>query len=309
LRSPYSVSALAIPFVCIPAIVSPRAGGGFASPMMRAPWRVSMLGSQVDSLSYDSMVGLYDQTRTTNRACFTSALDHLCSRFPPSVFGRLFEPGIGTGRIALPLAHRGYRVTGADISTAMMTRLRERFAESGAKLEPGTSIADVTALPFRDGAFDISIVVHLFYFIPDWRQAAHEIIRVTRRDGPIVLMHTGMGEEVPFLNTRYKQRCARLGYPIPTIGVASTAEVITYLKTLGCQIEIVSDRWCWTSLIGLSAAIGHMQSRAYSFTTCVPEPIHVAAISALKAECESEYGGLARQVEVPNQVRLAIVRQ
>ncbi|MBI2856317.1 MAG: class I SAM-dependent methyltransferase [Chloroflexi bacterium] len=46
--------------------------------------------------------------------------------------GRALELGIGTGRIALPLAERGVEVHGIDASPAMVARLREK--EGGAQI-------------------------------------------------------------------------------------------------------------------------------------------------------------------------------
>src|SRR5262249_4523973 len=40
--------------------------------------------------------------------------------------GRVLELGIGTGRIALPLARRGVRVEGVDASEAMVSRMRSK---------------------------------------------------------------------------------------------------------------------------------------------------------------------------------------
>src|ERR687887_2365992 len=40
--------------------------------------------------------------------------------------GAALELGIGTGRIALPLAQRGIRVHGIDLSAAMVARLRAK---------------------------------------------------------------------------------------------------------------------------------------------------------------------------------------
>ena len=40
--------------------------------------------------------------------------------------GAALELGIGTGRIAVPLAQRGVRVHGIDLSEAMVARLREK---------------------------------------------------------------------------------------------------------------------------------------------------------------------------------------
>ena len=49
--------------------------------------------------------------------------------------GAALELGIGTGRIALPLARRGVRVHGIDLSEAMVARLRAK---------PGGEEIDVT---------------------------------------------------------------------------------------------------------------------------------------------------------------------
>ena len=47
--------------------------------------------------------------------------------------GPVLELGIGTGRVALPLAQRGYEVRGIDTSGAMVEQLR---AKAGARTYP-----------------------------------------------------------------------------------------------------------------------------------------------------------------------------
>src|SRR6266700_3149032 len=69
-------------------------------------------------------------------------------------YGAALELGIGTGRIALPLAQRGIRVHGIDLSEAMVARLR---AKPGAE-EIGVTIGDF-ATATVDGAFSIAYVV------------------------------------------------------------------------------------------------------------------------------------------------------
>ena len=53
--------------------------------------------------------------------------------------GAALELGIGTGRIAIPLAERGIRVHGIDLSEAMLARLRAK---------PGTDQIDITVGDF-----------------------------------------------------------------------------------------------------------------------------------------------------------------
>ncbi len=68
--------------------------------------------------------------------------------------GMVLELGIGTGRVALPLAERGLSVCGIDASSAMVDRLRQK---------PGGSAIPVTVGDFAnvgvDGKFDLVYLV------------------------------------------------------------------------------------------------------------------------------------------------------
>jgi len=259
------------------------------------------------SLSFNSMIKFYDETRVFDRTCFDSALDFLVERFPPRQFNKLFEPGIGTGRIAIPLAGRGYRVTGVDISGDMLDVLKRQLTQSGPSLPLSFQKADVLNLPYRTAAFDMAVAVHLFYFIPQWKTAVNEILKVLRNDAPLVLMHTGTGTEIPLLNTRYKELCAEQGYSIQEIGVRSNQQVVDYCKSLGYHAEWIRDRWQWTSRLRLDKALDYIRLRAYSFTIFVPEDIHSKTLTMLESELQERFVSLATTVEVPNQVYLVLI--
>src|SRR3954468_3853405 len=68
--------------------------------------------------------------------------------------GAALELGIGTGRIALPLAQRGVRVHGIDLSTAMVGRLQ---AKPGAE-EIGVTNGDFASAKV-DGTFSVAYLV------------------------------------------------------------------------------------------------------------------------------------------------------
>ena len=68
--------------------------------------------------------------------------------------GRALELGIGTGRIALPLAQRGVPVAGIELSQAMAARLR---AKAGGE-EIGVTIGDF-ATTTVDGTFSVAYLV------------------------------------------------------------------------------------------------------------------------------------------------------
>lgn len=51
--------------------------------------------------------------------------------------GSVLELGVGTGRVAIPLAQRGLRVHGIDISTAMLDRLRSKPGGEAVQVRTG----------------------------------------------------------------------------------------------------------------------------------------------------------------------------
>src|SRR5260370_38107481 len=67
--------------------------------------------------------------------------------------GRVLELGIGTGRIAVPLAERGIRVEGIDASEPMIQRMRAK--PFGADIP--VAIGDFAAVDV-DGQFDLIYV-------------------------------------------------------------------------------------------------------------------------------------------------------
>lgn len=68
--------------------------------------------------------------------------------------GRALELGIGTGRIALPLAARGVSVHGIELSQAMVTRLRAKPGGKGI----GVTIGDFSTAK-ADGTFRLAYLV------------------------------------------------------------------------------------------------------------------------------------------------------
>jgi SAM-dependent methyltransferase len=68
--------------------------------------------------------------------------------------GRALELGIGTGRIALPLAQRGVPVHGIELSNAMAARLRAKLRDE----DVGVTIGDF-ATTTLDGTFSVAYLV------------------------------------------------------------------------------------------------------------------------------------------------------
>ncbi len=83
--------------------------------------------------------------------------------------GRVLELGVGTGRLALPLAAADLAVTGVDVSPAMLARLAAADPTGTVTTVVGDMVAD---LP--DGPFDVVLVAYntLFNLTGDGEQRA-----------------------------------------------------------------------------------------------------------------------------------------
>lgn len=68
----------------------------------------------------------------------------------------ILDIGCGTGRHAIELAKRGYKVTGIDLSESQIKRAREKAKESNVKVE--FQKHDARKLPFND-EFDLAIML------------------------------------------------------------------------------------------------------------------------------------------------------
>lgn len=136
------------------------------------------------SVVFDRAVAFYDRTRGLPEQAETWLAQIVAEEVPLAAGSQILEIGVGTGRIALPLARRNrYRYTGIDLSRDMMDVLRKKTAAERIALVQG----DATRLPFADGTFDAIVAVHIFHLISGWRQAMDEVARVLRPGG--LLLH------------------------------------------------------------------------------------------------------------------------
>jgi ubiquinone/menaquinone biosynthesis C-methylase UbiE len=99
--------------------------------------------------------------------------------------GDVLEVAIGTGR-NLPFHPEGVRLTGVDVSPAMLKIARRRARELGLKVD--LREADAQVLPFPDASFDTVVCTLSLCNIPDDRKAVAEMKRVLRPGGRLLLL-------------------------------------------------------------------------------------------------------------------------
>lgn len=108
---------------------------------------------------------------------------------------------------------QGLRYVAADISQRMLDRTMDAARERGVADQVEPRIADVHALDFADGEFDLVVSFTGLHCFPDPHRAVLEMARVTRPGGVL----TGSA----LLNTPLWSRGGMRAVPVRTVGRAS----------------------------------------------------------------------------------------
>jgi ubiquinone/menaquinone biosynthesis C-methylase UbiE len=281
----------------------------------------------MSSLSFDPVAHIYDETRGFTDEVerqIARAIDHLIQATPQT---RYLEVGVGTGRIALPLANLGHAYTGVDISEKMLARLVEKAQLAGWYEAPQAwgSLADetreqniqdlavqrlvrsdpvgalrlvistITKLPFINDSFDVAIAVHIFHLVSDWEQALQEVQRVLRPGG--VLLHcwdtydqvNGQPTRQD-INEKWRGFVAELGGNAQRErNGASVAQVAQWLQARGMPSHD-EQVVTWRQPIVPRQYIEYVARRSWSGTWALPDDLFNASIERLWSWAHEFYG-------------------
>jgi len=266
------------------------------------------------SVSFDRVSTIYDATRGLPpdvSAQVTECILTLVSATPDT---RFFEPGIGTGRIALPIVQRGYSYTGIDISGQMMEELRRKLDAIPNKLR--LVQGDATALPFEDHWFDVALTVHLLHLVAGWRKVLSEIRRVLKPGGMFLYTHGRMRDAVPGdeefnqiqseFSQKWKDILSSYSFQLQDYG-ATEPDVFEELTQQKATLEtIVAAQWQIKQTVG--DLLDRYRSRAYSSSWQIPDAIFSPAINDLTNWCQQHYPSLDLDASHKTKFRITSVR-
>lgn len=129
--------------------------------------------------SYDRQIAFFERIQ------FAGGREWVCSR----ATGDVLEVAIGTGR-NLPHYPAGVKITGIELSPAMLDIARRRAGELG--IEAVLLEGDAERLPFDDNSFDTVVCALSLCTIPDPAKAIGEMARVLKPGGRLLLLdHIG----------------------------------------------------------------------------------------------------------------------
>jgi sugar/nucleoside kinase (ribokinase family)/ubiquinone/menaquinone biosynthesis C-methylase UbiE len=147
--------------------------------------------------------------------------------------GRVLDLGAGTGALTPALLdHQPAAIFAADLSLAMLARLRQKFGHE-AGVQP--LAADGERLPLASETVDAVFCHAVFPHFPNKRAALDEIKRVTRRGGRLVISHA-VGREQ--LNAIHQQAAEAILHQdiLPPVG-----EVLVMLAESGWRVVETVD--------------------------------------------------------------------
>lgn len=250
------------------------------------------------SLNFDRAADVYDATRgyapdVAER--IGAAIVEAASAQPET---RFLEVGIGTGRIALPIARRGYDYTGVDISEKMLGQLRskaqqfqqEAVSMSVPPLRLQLVTADMTALPFPDASFDVVVAVHVFHLVSAWKQAVDEVLRVLKPGGVFLHCwdeHIGVGDHQ--LQDRWVECVREAGGEVGILGVPRRSLVNEYVRERGLSVETLRTV-TWTTQESPKDTFDYIARRTWSRTWLVSDEVFAASIRLLESWAIAHYG-------------------
>jgi ubiquinone/menaquinone biosynthesis C-methylase UbiE len=196
------------------------------------------------------------------------------------------EIGVGTGRLAVPLAEAGIRMAGIDLSLPMLRRLQEK---AGDDVPIPVAVGDAVALPFAHASFGAGLACHVLHLIPAWPRALAELVRVVRPGGVILVDMGGWGRG--WSREIQERFCREAGISSPVVGTHDAAEVMEAMRSVGAVGRKLPEvqRSRTTSI---AEQLQQLADGVYSFTWSVDDEARGRAAERVGRWAEAWFGSL-----------------
>jgi SAM-dependent methyltransferase len=217
---------------------------------------------------FDRAADVYD---TTRRPARPEVIEALAAEL--SDCSSVLELGVGTGRLAVPLMERGFRVVGVDLSRKMLDQSRAKGLER-------LVLGDACRLPFQPKSVDAVLAVHLLHLIEGLRDVLLEAGATARKK--LVTIVDRYEPPDQGMSWAYAQGLRKRGarsartWVQPELGIAMVVPprrsrtVVRYEERENAE-----------------AALAALENRLWAITWDVPDDVHRAVL----AELSSQFAG------------------
>ena len=134
--------------------------------------------------SFDITASFFDQFRALPAGVVETIREAVWRSAGKQPQMRVLDLGAGTGRFGKAFVAAGDFYAGVDTSLAMLREFR------GGCKNGFLALADGRQLPFRNGEFDVVLLMQVLSGAGDWRSILDEARRVLRPGGSVVVGHT-----------------------------------------------------------------------------------------------------------------------
>ncbi len=242
-----------------------------------------------ESIVFDRAADYYDETRGFPPGAEQGVAALIRDMGSLTASSRVIEIGVGTGRIALPLAPQVRAVCGVDLSRPMLNRLLAKRSS-----EPILAVeGDITRLPFGSRRFDAAVAVHIFHLVADWRGALRELARVLRPDAPLI---HGLDRSEGGLDVMWNAWNAV--FPIrPSLGL-TREQIKTFPLEEGWRAVGSEQTYEFADYQTPRTLLDWAQRRVWSRTWNLTDEELARCLEAMRAAAEMHFGDLDQAVPV-----------
>jgi ubiquinone/menaquinone biosynthesis C-methylase UbiE len=216
---------------------------------------------------------------------------------------RLLEIGVGTARIAKPVAQAGVDVVGFDLSANMLHEIGDDLPSN-----LHTFRADMRQYPFRSDSFDGVMAVHVLHLVKDWPGVLAEAARVMVPGGVFIQGDDWIAPDSVIGGLRDELRriaVELLPAMMPPGAGVSRQQVLQNLGG-GAFEEIVAAEW--TTQISPAERLAAYQSRTDNESWILNDEMFAEAFPRLVSYAQEKWGDLDAPQPVQRRFVLKVSR-
>ena len=178
--------------------------------------------------------------------------------------GSALEFGIGTGRIALPLAIRGIEVHGIDISQPMLAKLAEKTGSERIQVTQGDFANTTCRRTFSLVYLIFNTIMNLTTQDEQIRCFQNAALHLNPGGCFVIEVMVPALQKIPHGETKHVFDLSDNHWGVDTYDVVSQAIVSHHMRLRNQQVELSSTprRYVWPSELDLMARIANLKLKA-----------------------------------------------